>query len=123
MSEAIKAPRQSQEVRVIPSAEWSKEACAAQKRALEHPENADAWMELGLELRKQMLFREAIKAYSEGLSRQPFHSLLYRHRGHALVNIGCYASTRITGLPGIIWDFLTILWVSMSVRVRLMHSA
>ena len=91
MSEAIKAPRQSQEVRVIPSAEWSKEACAAQKRALEHPENADAWMELGLELRKQMLFREALKAYSEGLSRQPFHSLLYRHRGHALVNIGCYA--------------------------------
>ncbi len=91
MSEILKAPREMQDVRIAPSVEWSEEAKAAQKKALENPNCADAWMNLGLELRKQMLFREAIEAYSRGLACQPFHSMLYRHRGHALVNIGCYA--------------------------------
>jgi len=34
-----------------------------------------------------MLFREAIEAYSIGLTFNPFHALLYRHRGHRLISI------------------------------------
>lgn len=90
MSEVLKAPRKAQDVYIMPSVEWSEEAKTAQKKALGNPSCADDWMDLGLKLRKQMLFREAIDAYSRGLVCQPFYSQLYRHRGHALVNIGCY---------------------------------
>ena len=41
-------------------------------------------------LRGQMFFREALEAYSIGLTYDPFMSLLYRHRGHAYVNLGQY---------------------------------
>lgn len=64
------------------------------QRALEavkaDPENPEKYMELGLCLRRQMFFREAVEAYSIGLSYDPFRSLLYRHRGHAYVNLGLY---------------------------------
>lgn len=50
------------------------------------PENPELWMEKGLQLSKQMLFREAVESYSMGLSYAPFHALLYRHRGHRLIS-------------------------------------
>ncbi len=51
------------------------------------PHNPDLWMEKGLALSKQMLFREAIEAFSMGLTYNPFHALIYRHRGHRLLSI------------------------------------
>jgi tetratricopeptide (TPR) repeat protein len=49
-------------------------------------ENTDLWMKKGLELAKQMHFREAIESYSIGLSYNPFHALSLRHRGHRLLS-------------------------------------
>lgn len=54
------------------------------------PEDPGLWIQLGQALRGQMLIREAVEAYSQGLSYHPFHALLYRHRAHALVNIRRY---------------------------------
>lgn len=58
------------------------------------PENPELWMKKGLALSKQMLFREAVAAYSTGLSYAPFHALLYRHRGHRLISIRRYSEAR-----------------------------
>ena len=54
------------------------------------PENMQLYLDKGLMLRRQMLFREAIENYSAGLTYNPQYSLLYRYRGHAYVNIGQY---------------------------------
>lgn len=70
---------------------WSEAAQNALARTRAEPENPEAYMALGLALRAQMLLREAIAAYSDGLCRDPFHMMLYRHRGHAYVNAGEYA--------------------------------
>lgn len=51
------------------------------------PQNTELWMKKGIALSKQMLFREAIEAYSLGLTYNPFHALAYRHRGHRLISI------------------------------------
>lgn len=91
MDGVLKAPRDAQDVRIVATVEWSDAAKAAQAKANAQGATADDWMNLGLELRKQMLMREAIEAYSRGICLEPFHSMLYRHRGHAFVNIGCYA--------------------------------
>jgi tetratricopeptide (TPR) repeat protein len=50
-------------------------------------ENTELWIKKGIALSKQMLFREAIEAYSIGLTFNPFHALAYRHRGHRLISI------------------------------------
>lgn len=68
----------------------SEETAKAIEAVKADPANPDKYMELGLCLRRQMFFREAIEAYSIGLSYDPFKCLLYRHRGHAYVNIGLY---------------------------------
>ena len=68
----------------------SEETAKAQEYVKAHPEDPDAYMELGLCLRRQMFFREAVEAYSVGISYDPFRCLLYRHRGHAYVNLGLY---------------------------------
>jgi tetratricopeptide (TPR) repeat protein len=55
------------------------------------PTNPQLWMERGIALKKQHRnFRLAIDSYSTGLTYDPFYSLLYRHRGHAYVNIRRY---------------------------------
>jgi tetratricopeptide (TPR) repeat protein len=51
------------------------------------PGNPDLWIKKGIALSKQMLFREAIEAYSTGLTYNPFHALTYRHRGHRLISV------------------------------------
>lgn len=91
MADLLKAPRDAQNVKIVETIEWDEAARSFLEKATAQGATAKDWMNLGLELRKQMLFREAIEAYSQGLCLEPFHSLLYRHRGHALVNIGCYA--------------------------------
>ncbi|MFA1822750.1 tetratricopeptide repeat protein [Virgibacillus oceani] len=52
--------------------------------------SADLRVEKGLELCKSMLFKEAIDAYSEAISLDPFHALAYRHRGHRYLSIRMY---------------------------------
>ena len=54
------------------------------------PLNAELWMKKGLALAKQMLFREAIEAYSVSVSCDPFHALTYRHRGHRYISVRCF---------------------------------
>jgi len=63
------------------------EVLEIEKKLEKSPENCELWMEKGLALAKQMLFREAIEAFSIGLSYCPFHALTYRHRGHRLISI------------------------------------
>jgi tetratricopeptide (TPR) repeat protein len=43
-------------------------------------------MELGLTLAGSWRYQQAIDAYSEGLFRDPFNALLYRHRGHRFIS-------------------------------------
>ncbi len=50
------------------------------------PDNVETWMELGLALAGSWRYQQAIDAYSEGLYRDPFHALLYRHRGHRFIS-------------------------------------
>ena len=69
-------------------------------KALENPEDENNWIELGLELRKTRHFKEAVYAYSVGLTYKPFECLLYRHRGHAYVNIGKYEEAASDFLMG-----------------------
>ena len=59
-------------------------------RIAAEPDSSELWMQKGLALSKQMLFREAIEAYSMGLARNPFHALLYRHRGHRYISVRCF---------------------------------
>lgn len=49
-------------------------------------ENVDLWMDLGIALAGSWRYQEAIDAYSEGLYRDPFNALLYRHRGHRFIS-------------------------------------
>lgn len=66
----------------------------------ENPKDASLWIEKGLELRKTRHFKEAIYTYSKGLTYCPFECLLYRHRGHAYVNIGRYEEAASDFLMG-----------------------
>ena len=66
--------------------EITAESKAIQKEIEKNPSNTELWMKKGLELAKQMHFREAIEAYSIGLSHNPFHALSLRHRGHRLIS-------------------------------------
>lgn len=66
---------------------FSPEVLEVEEQIAKDPANTELWMKKGLALSKQMLFREAIEAYSTGLSYNPFHALSYRHRGHRLISI------------------------------------
>jgi len=51
------------------------------------PQDADGWLAAGHALSKKTLYREAIAAYSQGLSQNPFHALLLRFRGHRHLSV------------------------------------
>ena len=51
------------------------------------PNNGNLWMNKGLALSKQKLYREAIDAFSMAISLNPFEGLYYRHRGHRYLSI------------------------------------
>lgn len=50
------------------------------------PMCGDLWMEYGLALSEQFLFREAVEAYSKAIALDPFRGIYYRHRGHRLIS-------------------------------------
>ena len=52
--------------------------------------NADLWMEYGLALSEQALFREAVEAYSKAITINPFNGIYYRHRGHRHISCRQY---------------------------------
>lgn len=70
---------------------FSQEVIEIENKIKENPGNAELWMEKGLALSKQMLFREAIEAYSMALSYNPFHALTLRHRGHRFISIRMFS--------------------------------
>ncbi len=55
------------------------------------PTDPEKWIKYGRALRRQSMHREAIDAYSMGISYSPFYPLLYRHKAHAYINTGRYA--------------------------------
>jgi tetratricopeptide (TPR) repeat protein len=71
--------------------EFSKEVKEIDMRILQDPYNSELCMEKGLALSKQMLFREAIEAYSKAVSMDPFNGLIYRHRGHRFLSINRFS--------------------------------
>lgn len=69
----------------------SEEVKEIEKEIEKNPSDCELWMRKGIALSKQMLFKEAVEAYSVGLSYNPFHALTYRHRGHRYLSIRCFA--------------------------------
>lgn len=65
----------------------SAEVLEMEEKIKENPKSVELWMQKGLALSKQMLFREAIEAYSMALSINPFHALTLRHRGHRFISV------------------------------------
>ena len=63
----------------------------AQTQTISDADLAALYIELGKAYRAQMLFRSAIDTYSIGLTRVPFSKELYRHRGHAYLNLRRYS--------------------------------
>jgi tetratricopeptide (TPR) repeat protein len=64
-----------------------KDAGAADAALLQSPGDPELWLKKGHSLAKEMKFREAISAYSLGLSYDPFHALLLRFRGHRYLSV------------------------------------
>lgn len=65
-------------------------AVAARAEAEKDPTDPDKWIKLGRLYRRQSMHLEAIAAYSMGITYHPFYPLLYRHKGHAYINISQY---------------------------------
>ncbi|HSK69431.1 MAG TPA: tetratricopeptide repeat protein [Candidatus Limnocylindria bacterium] len=62
-------------------------AGSADAKLLEDPRNPALWLEKGHAYAKQTRFRDAIAAYSMGLTFDPFHALLLRFRGHRYLSL------------------------------------
>ncbi len=58
----------------------------AEKKLAADPENPDLWMEKGLALADDKLYREAEECYAHALALDPFNGILYRHRGHRMLS-------------------------------------
>lgn len=52
------------------------------------PENSDLWLQRGLALAEQLLFRESVEAFSNAIALNPFCGIYYRHRAHR--NLSCW---------------------------------
>lgn len=87
----VTATKQSQVHLTRSTLPYSEEVRALEARIAETPNDHLLWMQKGLALSKQMLFREAIEAYSMALTIDPFHALTYRHRGHRLLSVHRFA--------------------------------
>jgi tetratricopeptide (TPR) repeat protein len=66
----------------------SDEVLAIDEKLKADPRNADLWMERGLALGRQNLFREETEALSKAIALAPFKGIYYRHRGHRFLS--CY---------------------------------
>lgn len=62
------------------------EVSAIDKKIMENPHCGDLWMERGLALSKQRLFRHASDSYSCAIMKDPFKGIYYRHRGHRFIS-------------------------------------
>ena len=71
-------------------------ALDAKAAAEANPTDPELWIKYGRALRRQSMHREAIDAYSMGISYNPFYPLLYRHRAHAYINIRQYREAAAT---------------------------
>ena len=70
--------------------ELSEAVMEAEKKILENPDSGDLWMERGLALAAQKLFRDAADSYSHAISLDPFKGIYYRHRGHRFISCYCF---------------------------------
>ena len=68
--------------------EFSEAVQEVDKKLATDPDCPDLWMERGLALSKQYLFRAAADAYSRAISLDPFKGIYYRHRAHRFIS--CY---------------------------------
>ncbi len=66
----------------------SEEVKAIDVKIKADPDNADLWMERGLALAKQLLFRESVESFSNAIALNPFCGIYYRHRAHR--NLSCW---------------------------------
>lgn len=85
------AAKSSQIQSESPALPLTEKAAALVQQIQADPENASLYQQLGLALRTQLRFRDAIQAYSVGLTYAPFCKELYRHRGHAYLNLRRYS--------------------------------
>ena len=84
------ASRRSEVVVERTTQPYSEMALAAKAEAERDPYDPQKWIKLGRLFRRQSMHLEAIEAYSIGLTYHPFYPLLYRHKGHAYINISHY---------------------------------
>lgn len=82
------APMDSQVMKTEADIELSSAVKEAEELLKTDMENVDLWLQKGHALARQALFREAIEAYSMGLTYHPRNALSLRFRGHR------YLSTR-----------------------------
>lgn len=66
--------------------EHSDEVKAIDRRLEQQPDNGDLWMERGLALAKQFLYRAAEESYSRAIAIDPFKGIYYRHRAHRFLS-------------------------------------
>lgn len=66
--------------------ERSEKVKAVEKRLSAERHCADLWMDYGLALSEQFLYREATEAYSMAIAHDPFKGIYYRHRGHRYIS-------------------------------------
>ena len=66
--------------------EHSPEVQAIELQLKEDPYNGELWMERGLALAKQFLYREAEESYSRAIAADPFRGIYYRHRAHRFLS-------------------------------------
>ena len=88
--EDIRATRDTQVFENWSDIQRSPAVLDCEQRLADDPENIELWKEKGLALAKQSLFREAIEAFSVGLSYDPFNWELLRHRGHRYLSVYGY---------------------------------
>ena len=82
-----RAKKETQLHLIRSSLQYTDEVKEIEKQIMDDPGNTELWMKKGLELCKQMHFREAIESFSTGLSNNPFHALTLRHRGHRQLSV------------------------------------
>ena len=66
----------------------SEDVLLVDEKLSQDPNCGDLWMERGLALAKQGLYREAADAYSKAIALDPFKGIYYRHRAHRFLS--CY---------------------------------
>ena len=82
----------TKELQVLPmehtNVPLSDEVKAIDEKIKANPDCAQLWMERGLALANQLLFRESVEAFSNAIALEPFCGIYYRHRAHR--NLSCW---------------------------------